>query len=308
MSALPPKLPSEPTVTAVCVTYAPQLKRLEALLIATKPQVLRVILVDNSEAADDQAAVRQMAVSLGAELLQTGFNEGLAAGLNAGIERALAIDSCTYVLLLDEDSLPAPDMVAQLLKAFTDNASLAAAGPNYVDPRAGRPTTFPRFRRFPPRRALPAQESEIFDVDMLISSGSLISRTALQRIGAMDAGLFIDHVDTDWCLRAKSAGLTLKVVKAAAMEHALGERWVRLGPLRSLPVHNAERLYYVFRNSLLLYRRHHGTWPWIVSDLRRLAVVLLLGVTASGRPGEALTQAIAGTCDALAGRTGARRG
>ena len=39
---------------------------------------------------------------------------------------------------------------------------------------------------------------------MLISSGCLIPLSAIDTIGEMDEELFIDHVDTDWFLRAKS--------------------------------------------------------------------------------------------------------
>ncbi len=298
-------------VTAVCVTYQPDRTQLQKALETVMAQVDRLIVVDNSDHEDQRAAVAELASRVGASHLKLANNPGLAAGLNAGIRLALEDAGCAQVLLLDQDSLPAQDMVVRLLAAERSLCAarpyrVAAVGPHYVDPRADRVTTYPRFLRFPPSRVVPAQEPNAFAVDMLISSGCLIPRAALDEVGLMDEGLFIDHVDTDWCLRARAHGLELFVVQDAGMEHRLGERWVRLGPLRSLPVHAPERMYYLFRNSLLLYRRPHASWPWILSDLRRLAAMLTVNVLASGHAVTAFTHALAGIAAGLIDRHGKR--
>ena len=210
---------------------------------------------------------------------------GLAAAFNSGIARARDLGA-THVLLLDQDSVPAPDMVEHLLSTWTcatESNDVAACGPVYRDDRIGGTAEFVRFRSFPPVRVKPQGQPARFDVDMLISSGSLIPMAVIEHIGAMDETLFIDHVDTDWCLRAAAAGYRLLAVRPARMDHRLGDRWVPfLG--RRLPLHGPSRLYYIARNSVRLYTRPHAHLAWCLSDLRRLAVVLCLHVARSETP------------------------
>ena len=96
-------------------------------------------------------------------------------------------------------------------------------------------------------------------IRMLISSGALFPREALLELGLMDEGLFIDHIDTEWFLRAKDRGWRVFGVCDAVMDHGLGERTVMvwLGRWRYLPVHQPFRYYYIYRNSVLLYRRSY---------------------------------------------------
>jgi rhamnosyltransferase len=300
---------SNASIQAVCVTFKPDLERLRSTIAAAIPQVTRLLVVDNSECAQMGKQVREAATTAGAEYRWLRGNLGLAGAFNEGIQDALQGD-CTHILLLDQDSIPASDMVAQLLAAETEQAQadklpIAALGPHYADPRAGRSTTYVRFSRFPPQRIDPDAQPAVFAVDMLISSGTLIPRPALELIGLMDAGLFIDHVDTDWCLRAAHAGHRLLVVQKATMDHQLGTRWVRLGS-RSLPLHDVERMYYVFRNSLLLYKREYAHWRWILADIRRLLVVLVLHLSVGERRFVALCRMLRGLLDASSNTTGKR--
>ncbi len=270
-------------VVAVCVAYQPDMERLTALIRATNPQVDRLLLIDNSENSNDVLGALARAEAV--EHRWLGGNRGLAQGFNAGIDEAIET-RCTHVLLLDQDSIPAPDMVRCLLDGQTSAEKcgappIAAMGPCYQDARLG-PTRHVRFDRFPPERVNVKEQAEIFPVDMMISSGSLIPLEAFNRVGKMESSLFIDHIDTEWCLRAKHAGCILLAVQTASMEHLLGDRSARLFR-HELPVHNPERLFYVFRNSLLLYRRAYAPWQWIASDLRRLVIVFILHVV-HGKP------------------------
>ena len=114
----------EPTgVVAVVVTYRPDVAATTVLLRALAPQVDRVVLVDNGSPPEAVDALRAEVGAAGGELLALGENRGIAAAQNAGLERALALGA-TAVLLSDQDSVPAPDMVARLL-AGLDRAGVA---------------------------------------------------------------------------------------------------------------------------------------------------------------------------------------
>jgi GT2 family glycosyltransferase len=114
---------------------------------------------------------------------------------------------------------------------------------------------------------------EIVPVDFLISSGSLISLAALADIGPFDEGLFIEHVDTDWALRAGAKGYRLYGV------HALGDAALSASPLglrrRRFFLYKPERNYYLLRNSVALWRRHYTPWHWIIHDVRRTFLLML---------------------------------
>jgi len=78
-------------------------------------------------------------------------------------------------------------------------------------------------------------------------------------VGLMDEDLFIDHVDSEWCFRAKAKGFQLFGVGGAAMTHALGERRKEIWFLRRriVTLHKPFRYYYIFRVGYPLPSRRH---------------------------------------------------
>ena len=290
-----------PGVTAVVVSYHPDAGALAALLSALAAQVQRVVVVDN---ASPEAPV----LPFGMQLIRLDRNLGVGAAQNAGIRNALQAGA-GQVLLLDQDSLPQRGMVAALqagLQAAAD-AGLrpAAAGPLIVD-EDGRSEGFVRFRRGRYEAIEPAPGEAWIDCDLLIASGTLIPATALQAVGEMDETLFIDKVDTEWCLRAAAAGWHLVGVPAARLQHRLGQRQIRLWCFgwRRLALHAPFRYYYMWRNGLLLRRRAQATAAWKRADARQLLSLLLyFGLLAPGRRARIRMMA-RGLRDALRGLAG----
>ncbi|MDR2690377.1 MAG: glycosyltransferase family 2 protein [Azoarcus sp.] len=277
---------SSPLIIAVVVTYHPETKMLGQQLTALLPQVARVIVVDNGSTSAELASVPAQ----GVELIEIGHNRGLAAAQNIGIERALAADA-SHVLLMDQDSLPAPDMVAHLLAAFdladggSGAAPIAAVGPRLFDPRSRTnldylKKTGGRIHRHP----MPDTASKPLEVEHLIASGCLIPADVLNEIGLMDESLFIDAIDTEWCIRAIVGGFRLLLEPRAALTHRLGDNSLRLRTpqrIRTLALHSPARQYYIFRNNLLLCRRPYVDWAWrrlmALALPRRLFFYLIFG-------------------------------
>lgn len=111
--------------------------------------------------------------------------------------------------------------------------------------------------------------------DLLISSGTLVPSTALDKVRPMNKQSFIDHVDTDWFPRANAKGLLSYGVCDAAMVHGLGEATYRVWfwPWHFVPKHKPFKHYYVYRNSLLLYRRPYAPVKRIINDVVRLLFI-----------------------------------
>src|SRR4051812_23363158 len=102
-------------VVAVIVTYQPDLALLREIP-AVAPQVSRVLVVDNGSTGN-------LICSAGShekvEVISLHTNLGVATAHNVGIRRA-SKEGASHVLLLDQDSLPQPDMVEKLLAAERD--------------------------------------------------------------------------------------------------------------------------------------------------------------------------------------------
>ena len=274
-------------VLAVIVSYNPELKILQKQLDALREQPCDVVIVDN--ASENQKAVAALVDSIGSStpsvtLLKQTSNQGLGAAHNHGIRLARE-HQYSHVLLLDQDSLPKPDMLKNLLAVATakSDQQVSAVGPKYLNAENNSESFFVnlgvlRFKR----RYCTEQDQDAdgsIETDFLISSGSLISLTALDGIGLMDESLFIDHVDTEWFLRAKSKGYVAYGACNAVMQHSLGEatRRIELGERTyNVSEHKPFRYYYIFRNSILLYKRLRMCRLWCWKDLQRLIMLALL--------------------------------
>jgi rhamnosyltransferase len=260
-------------VIAVIVTFEPVREALLGLLAALAPQVDKVVLVDNGSAEPIRSWL--LAAEGGAALsIFLGANLGLAAGQNIGIAKARELGAA-FVLLSDQDSLPAPDMVACLLAAarekLAEGCRLAAVGPRYFDTLQGSLRPFVRVRHLRVRRFDCGDADSVVEVDHLIASGSLIPVSALDAVGPMTEALFIDYVDTEWSLRAWRKGYRSFGVCRATMRHGLGEKPNYFFG-RYVPVHSPLRHYYLFRNAIWLYRQDWIPLSWKVATARRLVL------------------------------------
>lgn len=295
---------------AVVVSYHPELEGLERLVAAIAPQVEVVWVVDNGSAEPACRALEALCARHGAELVLYGANRGIAAAHNEGLRRgqSLGLDA---VVLFDQDSVPADDLVARLVAASRTHGGerIAAAGPVWVDERSGRRGAFYRVRggRIVAVPADPAQAAQ--PVDFLISSGTLVWLAAVRAIGPMREDLFIDHVDTEWCLRAGHAGWHLLGVPGAVIRHALGDatRRVWLGRWREVALHSPVRNYYEVRNTLLLLRTPGADASWRVAHgVRLLQLLVFYGLLVAPRWQRARLM-LRGLVDGLRGRGGPLR-
>lgn len=295
-------------ICAVVVSFNPELALLERELLSLRDQVQAVVVVDNGSAQQTIEWLRQKALARELELIAFVDNRGVAAAQNAGIRWARD-RGFTHVLVLDHDSVPEPGMVASLVRALEElgNRKVAALGAGYVDPRLDGNPHFVRTGRFMFQRILRDYErTDAVPVDFLISSGALIPLSTLERVGLMDERLFVDYVDIEWFLRAKSLGYQAFGVFAARMEHRMGtaRRRIWLGKWRYVPSYSPSRFYYIMRNGMLLYRRHYTPRRWMLNDINKnLAIFAIFSVLVPPRL-EHVRAMIRGLWDGLRSRDG----
>ena len=267
---------------AIVVTHNPDTQQLRHLVEVLHGQTDFALIVDNGSQWDHEALIRAIHEDKLArfQVLRLDENTGVAAGHNRGIAWARE-RGFSRVLLLDQDSMPAPEMAMRLLEALDcltrEGLRVAALGPRYVDNYTGHSSPFVRFGKLAIKRTycITQQSGQFVETDFLITSGCLIPMSVIDDVGLMDEGLFIDHVDTDWMLRAKHKGYRTFGVCDAEMRHSLGDGTMRFWFLRwrMVPLHSPERHYYMFRNSLHLFRRPYAPRQWIIIDIVRLMYI-----------------------------------
>ena len=130
----------KPNIVAIIVTYHPDINLLSKQIDLLTPQVTETILVDNGSSCDvnDWNNQREQKV---VSVITLGDNRGIAAAHNKGIEWAKN-RGADYVLLMDQDSLPAPNLVEKLVSTLSQQVLPAAAGPRYLDERQNNPPPF----------------------------------------------------------------------------------------------------------------------------------------------------------------------
>src|SRR5690606_31053590 len=103
--------------------------------------------------------------------------------------------------------------------------AVAVAGPRYTDVKGQKLSPFVCINGFHLER-VPCADGEVVEIDHLISSGSLIDMRAIDFVGNFVDELFIDGVDTEWCLRVRHHGLLILGVGRAAMQHNIGDAYL----------------------------------------------------------------------------------
>lgn len=257
-------------ICAVAVIWHPDLPLLSSAIAAIAPQVVKLLLIANDGVHPPLALPENAVVMVPDE------NLGLGGAYNRAADWART-QGATHLLLLDQDSVAEPRLVAALATAFDQPGPVAAAGALWRDRRTGQEGFFVRLTRWGARKFSPKDPGPV-PVDFLISSGSLISLDAMNRIGGFDEALFVEHVDTDWCLRARAMGYGLYGVARARLDHAFGDATLTpaaLGGSRSLFLYPPERNYYLLRNSIILWRRPYAPKRWVLHDIRRTFLLML---------------------------------
>ena len=223
----------------------------------------RCLVVDNSETG--HPSLPALAARVGAELLTAGNRGGLAGAYNAALASLRQqSDGIDAVVFLDDDSDPSalagfladPVVIERLVRPDT-----AAVAPAYRDRATGLRGKYIQLTRF--RLSYLSREfTDLQTVAFVINSMSVWRLEALSRIGRFNEGLAIDHVDTEYCLRARAAGLSVQVHGGHEFAHSIGQRrrYRFLGRDLQAGGHGPARRYLIGRNTLWLARR------WVVRE------------------------------------------
>lgn len=246
-------------VSTVIITYNPSLESLLSLVSTCAITSTNVVVVDNGSGnAKELGEVCQSFERV--ELICLDANLGIAEAQNIAI-RQLKIDDDDLVVFFDQDSSIGDDYLKQVEETYQklerDYGSVLVLGPRFYNRVSRFEYPVIKLNHWGLRqKLLPSQYVHPTEASCIISSGMAVKMGTLNRVGLMDETLFIDYVDTEWCLRAQKLGIPILVDPSLVMEHEIGTNNFKFLRWR-VPVHSAARRYYRIRNSFFLLRFSH---------------------------------------------------
>lgn len=215
-------------------------------------------------------------------------NRGIAWALNELARQALA-DGYEWLLTLDQDAnLPAGDFnkYVSAFDAYDDKENTAIISPT----TEGTPSGI------------------VEDVIITMTSPSLTNLSIWKELGGFADELFIDEVDHEYCLRAKSKGYRIVRLGNVFIPHSPG-KWMMIKTVRGyhteIAWHPPRRLYYMFRNYWYLRKRYSKAFPEFMQN-RRIVVLAKVReyVLYHPRKLETVYQMARGTFHGMIGRFG----
>lgn len=223
------------------ITYNPTLTDVDTCLEALCNQVERVIIVDN---ASKNVKSLQEIVSKYANvtLVKNSQNIGFAKALTQVFKWAKS-QGFNWVLTLNDDSVVPSNMISEYKKILENQENL-------VNQKNAKNSKIAIICSLLKNRLDGTILHSKCHEDECITSGSLTSVEAWQKIGGFDEWLEIDGVDFDFSRRLVRAGWKIVECQNVIMEHQIGKaRSINL--IIKHPIvwnHNANRKYYIARN------------------------------------------------------------
>lgn len=256
-------------IAAVVVLYFPDYQILKTLLDSLRPQVGRLYLICNG--VDEQTKFSLGQDHQYAQLIELENNPGLGKALNVGMQKALD-DQIEYLFLFDQDSEPGKDfirsMIGQLnLVKAIGNQKVAAIGPSFYDARSARQKDARRnqFKRDGRAQSVGEKnggDSPPVQCDCLITSGMLVNLNQIKPAIFFDESYFVDHVDSEWCFRARADGYAIYGSRAVSMGHRISDgNALHIGPLTFLS-YSPIRRYWHYKNSVRLIKSPNTSLNW----------------------------------------------
>jgi len=250
----------KPAVCVIIITWNGREDTLACLETVYKQNYgsLDVIVVDNgsSDATCEEVSQHFPEVQL-VRLLE---NVGAVRGYNVGFRKALEADY-PYLFLLNNDTLLAPDCIAELVIEAESAPDIGLVMPKIY--YAGEPQRIWSVgTRANPLNLEIVQlgQNEIdegqwknsLDIDDAPFCAVLMKRRMMDEVGLPDEIFYFYYEDMDYCLRARRHGYRLRLAPAAIMWHKVSSS--------SGGSDTPRERYWMARSSVLYFRKHAHFW------------------------------------------------
>ena len=225
-------------IDGIVVLYHPEKSILENIhSYVNELEVLYII--DNSESKNNDLILELKKINK-CQYIDNEGNKGIANALNVGAKKAIG-NRADWLLTMDQDSkFKDGDLsyMINILDKDNEKENIAICSPMHLEKELDN-------------------YKEFYDY-ITMTSGNLVNLEIFQKLHGFEEKLFIDCVDTDYCLKMKQYNYKLKRLKNIVLQHNLGEQ-KRLGNF-TYTQHNYIRKYYMTRNRLYLWRKHKDVY------------------------------------------------
>jgi GT2 family glycosyltransferase len=246
---------------------------------------IEIVLVDNGSA--DGSAERLESEFPEVRLIKNEKNLGFPGGNNVAIQDGMARNP-DYFLLLNNDTLVAPDFLSKLVNVAQSDKKIGVLNPKilYFEPSdriwfAGgfyKPGWNTGKVRGENRRDA-GKYDDTREITFATGCAFLVKIEVVRQIGLLDENFFLGFEDLDWTVRALEAGFRAFYVGSAVIWHKSSyDTKKNLGK----PVMD----YYRTRNCILVARKHvpRRYWPLFLLSLGKYVVYRSAGYLLRAEP------------------------
>lgn len=224
---------------------------------------LEIAVLDDASTDDTpllaRAALERVSASgfRGAQLFVNAENVQIAAG-RSFLEKKVSTEA-EFVCFVDDDADLPPKTLTELAGFLRKNPGVGAVGPRIdvmSEPGiAAHKANFVSWNgRYREKDSL-----EPLDCDWLNSTCLMVRASALSQAGGFYPGFYTAHEEVDFCLRLKRYGWRVVYLPGITVLHDIV-------PGRT----KRERLYYLYRNKFLVFRRNFSLLRFVIASLGTL--------------------------------------
>jgi rhamnosyltransferase len=252
------------SICAIVVSHHPPAEIIDNIS-ALLEQVDEAVIVDNGSGTAAKVLLGRLNCHSKVSVIYNDENLGIAAALNAGVNHARKAGH-QWVATFDQDSRVTPRMLASMMQAYDrypGKESVAILCPRYLDKTIGLMASHAG-------RSGNSKTPAVAEILAVMTSGNLVRMDVFDAVGYFNEALFIDYVDSEFCLRCAAHGYTILEVQDAVLEHNLGfpVRHRFLWKTVTSSNYGALRCYYSSRNRIWMYRQYALAHPyWAVRDV-----------------------------------------
>ena len=302
------------SISAIIVTFYPD-DRFFEMLRSIDNQVDNIWIVDNGSSGQIRTKLEDLGSNANNSFnfILNDENLGLAAAQNQGIREAIN-EGSKWILLLDQDSIPAGNMIDKMMVAaesYQDKNYLGMITPRHENDD-GEPSipSYSTKHGFRLRRYFMKVDEVDDTLAFGMASGSFIPSAVLQEVGLMRDDFWIDYIDYDFSFRLRKLGYRIIGVGAAGLKHRLGESFKKhIGNFSfTYHVHPALRRYTIYRNRIRVIREYGLKFPnFLIFEALSISKDILKLAFIEGDKKKKFNAIIVGIIDGLMGRGGFRR-
>lgn len=263
----PPVLPPVRSNTLACiVTYQPDTDVIENLEQHAKV-FEKIVVLDNASEEDARTLVSKWCAKDPEHRLfiASEKNLGVAEGHNRSSHDGLKkFAERQWLAFFDQDTFVLEnffEVMSAAYQACPYRDRIGIIGSNYTDTQTGKTRSNWSVEGIHP----PAYKIET----VVITSGSLVPAPIWKTIGGYNNEWFIDHVDDEYCLRAREKGYHVIQPWTVTIQHRIGSvKKVKMGKKTLYPMNQpAYRWKFVTRNFIWLIKKFGSREiPWIIAN------------------------------------------